>query len=149
MDCDVNKCCKACHACQKSPNFLKVQKNSITSNRAFRINRKIGVRVYRHHQICSLTLTNKYIIVAIIYSTKWAKAKALHTNMVNVTTHFLSKLTFVQFGCPFEIILHQGTHFINEIMNILMDNYIIKHKVSTLYYHQGNNQTRLQTRRWF
>lgn len=80
---------------------------------------------------------NKHILVATDYSTKWAEFKSVRMNTSNVTARFLYELIFARFGYPLGIVSDQGTHFINDVINILMNNYIVKHPVSTPYYPQG------------
>nr|GFC29629.1 hypothetical protein [Tanacetum cinerariifolium] len=51
---------------------------------------------------------NKYILVAVDYLSKWAKAKALLTNDARVVVKFLKSL-FSRFGTPKAIISDRGT----------------------------------------
>ena len=80
---------------------------------------------------------NKHILVATDYSTKWAESKSVRMNTSNVMARFLYKLIFARFGYPLEIVSDQATHFINDVINILVNNYIVQHPVSTPYYPQG------------
>jgi hypothetical protein len=75
--------------------------------------------------------------MATEYSTKWAEAKSVRMNTSNVTARLLHELNFARFGYRLEIISDEGTHFINDVITILMNNYIVRHPVSTPYYPQG------------
>lgn len=75
--------------------------------------------------------------MATDYSTKWAEATSVRMNTSNDTARFLHELTFARFGYRLEIVSDQGTHFINDVINIPMNNYIVRHPVSTPYYPQG------------
>jgi len=48
---------------------------------------------------------NQYISIAVDYVTKWVEAKALHTNIVVITTKKLYDHILTQFGCPLTIII--------------------------------------------
>lgn len=79
---------KQCHSCKTLANFLK----SINARLHFIIPLSPFLRwgldfIGPMRPITKFT-HNKYILVAKNCSTKWAKAKAIHTNMLDVTTHF-------------------------------------------------------------
>lgn len=69
------------------------------------------------------------------------EVNALHTNTIVITTKFLYDHIFIWFGCPFTIIINQGTHFINDVICYLRSNhFILRHTNFTIYYPQGNGR---------
>ena len=76
---------------------------------------------------------NKYIIVATDYVTKWTEAKALRDNNAKSITWFLFNQVITRFRFPLEIINDQGTHFMNEVIEHLTYNLMIKQRKSTPY----------------
>jgi hypothetical protein len=83
---------------------------------------------------------NRYILIAIDYVTKWVEARALQTNTTIVIAKFLYDHILTRFGCPFTIVTHQGTHFINDVICYLINHFILKHTNFIIYYPQGNGQ---------
>jgi hypothetical protein len=83
-------------------------------------------------------LSNQHILVTTDYATKWVEGRAFCTNIVVVNVKFLYEHIFTRFGCPLTIVTDQGTHFINDVIRYLIDNFIFKHISSTIYYPQGN-----------
>jgi hypothetical protein len=61
---------------------------------------------------------NKYILVAIVYVTKWVEAKALKTNTIMFIARFLYEYILTKFRCPLTKVTDQGAHFINDTINI-------------------------------
>ena len=83
---------------------------------------------------------NRNIVVATNYATKWVEARALRTNTAAVTAKFLYDTIITRFGCPLELVSDQGSHFLNEAIQILVDQFLIIHRTSTPYYPQRNGQ---------
>ena len=82
----------------------------------------------------------RYIITAIDYVTKWAEARAVRKADALTTAKFLYEDIITRFGCPLEIISAQGTHFINETIEIRTEKFMISHRKSTPYYPRANGQ---------
>ena len=82
----------------------------------------------------------QYIIVATDYLTKWVEAKATQKNDARTTACFLYKYVFTRSGLPIEIVSDRGTHFINEVIHYLLDEFMVIHKKSAPYHPQANGQ---------
>ncbi|KAI5349902.1 hypothetical protein L3X38_002793 [Prunus dulcis] len=92
------------------------------------------------------SMTNKYILVAVDYVSKWVEAVALPTNDAKVVVKFLQKHIFTRFGTPRAIISDGGTHFCNRQFNSLLAKYGITHKVSTPCHPQTSGQVEISNR---
>ena len=82
----------------------------------------------------------QYLIVAIDYSTKWAEAMASTKNDARTIAKFLYEHIFVRFGLPIEIVSDQGTHFVNEVVEVLLNEFMVTHRRSAPYPPQANGQ---------
>ncbi|KAK5844852.1 hypothetical protein PVK06_000993 [Gossypium arboreum] len=82
---------------------------------------------------------NKYILVAVDYTSKWVEAQALPTNNARVVIRFLNKL-FSQFGTPRAIINDKGTHFCNAQFDKTLKKYEVHHRTATPYHPQTSGQ---------
>ena len=82
----------------------------------------------------------EYIIVATDYLTKWVEAKATVKNDARTTAKFLYENVFTRHGLPIEIVSDQGVHFINEVIEFLLAEFMILHRRSAPYHPQANGQ---------
>ncbi|GJS67322.1 reverse transcriptase domain-containing protein [Tanacetum coccineum] len=127
---------RLCEACQKTGNISKHDEMSLTNIQVCEIFDIWGIDVIRpfpkSHKF-------EYILVAVDYVYKWAKAQALPTNDARVVITFLKKL-FCRFGMPKSLISDRGTHFCNKIMEKTMKRYGVRHHFSTSYHPQTSGQ---------
>ncbi|MCO5579092.1 hypothetical protein L7F22_032944 [Adiantum nelumboides] len=82
----------------------------------------------------------QYIIVAIDYLTKWVEAKATAKNDAKTTAQFLYENIFTKYGLSIEIVSDRKTHFINEVFEFLLDEFMVIHRKSAPYHPQANGQ---------
>jgi hypothetical protein len=80
-----------------------------------------------------------YILVAMDYMTKWVEAEALPNAKEEVVIKFIFKL-FVQYGIPREIITDGGSQFTGHRITTTLENYHIKHRVTSPYHPQARKQ---------
>ena len=72
----------------------------------------------------------QYIIAATNYVTKWVEVKATQKNDAYTTAKFLFEYAFTRYGLPIEIVSDRGTHFLNEVIEHLLEEFIVIHKKS-------------------
>ena len=84
--------------------------------------------------------SNRYILAAMDYCTKWVEARALKDNSAKSVARFLYEAIMTRYGCPVELVTDQGGHFINAVLRELVTRHLIIHKKSTVYYSQANGQ---------
>nr|GEV10529.1 reverse transcriptase domain-containing protein [Tanacetum cinerariifolium] len=88
---------------------------------------------------------NKYILVAIVYLSKWVEEKALPINDARVICKFLKNL-FARFGTPRSIISDQGSHFYNDQFAKVMQKFGVTHPLATPYHPQKSGQVEVSNR---
>ena len=84
----------------------------------------------------------QYIITATDYVTKWVEIKATQKNNSYTTAKFLFEYIFTRYGLPIEIISDKGKHFLNEVIENLLDKFMVLQKKSALYHPQENGQAK-------
>jgi hypothetical protein len=71
--------------------------------------------------------------------TKWVEAEALPNAIEEVVIKFLFKL-FLCYGLPREVITNGGSQITAHIITTTLNNYHIKHRVTSPYHPQENRQ---------
>src|SRR6266498_5552562 len=81
---------------------------------------------------------NKYIVVAIDYFTKYPEARALANANARNVANFLYEDIICRYGCPRKIISDKETHFNNQIIERLLEQFKIRHNLLTSYHPKTN-----------
>ena len=81
---------------------------------------------------------NLYILLAVDYVSKWVEAIPTRTNDAKVVAQFLRSNIFSRFGTPRALIIDNGTHFCNKVIDRFCKSmgYVIVHLL-----HITHNQT--------
>ena len=74
------------------------------------------------------------------YLTKWVEAKAIVKNDARTMAKFLCEYVFTRYGLPIEIVSDQGVHFVNEVIEFLLNEFMVIHRKSAPYHPQANGQ---------
>ena len=64
--------------------------------------------------------------------TKWAEAEPIETCTKEVATKFIYENIIRRFGWPLTLISDQGTHIVNETIHVLLNKFLIDHKMTLL-----------------
>nr|GEW34161.1 reverse transcriptase domain-containing protein [Tanacetum cinerariifolium] len=127
---------RLCEACQKTGNISKRDEMPLNNIQVCKIFDIWGID-FMGPFLKSYKF--EYILVAIDYVSKWAKAQALPTSDARVVVTFLKRL-FCRFRMRKALISDSGTHFCNKIMEKTMKRYEINHRFSTSYHPQTSGQ---------
>ena len=66
---------------------------------------------------------SRYIITTTDYFTRWVEAKLVKDCSANTTTQFSFENIFTIFGCPRVLMSDQGTHFLNQTIQTLSEEF--------------------------
>jgi hypothetical protein len=80
----------------------------------------------------------RYIITVMEYLKRWAEAAPVKDCSIETATHFLFKQAITIFGCPGFLMSEQGTHFINNTINAMNEEFEIHHQKATPYHPKEN-----------
>ena len=86
------------------------------------------------------SFSNLYILLAMDYVSKWVKAITTCTNDASVAVKFLRSHIFTRFGTPQALIIDDGTHFCNKLVDKVLQKYGVRHRTSLTYHSQANGQ---------
>ena len=90
--------------------------------------------------------SNLYILLAIDYVSKWMEAIPTRTNDAKVVAQFLRNNIFSRFGTPRALIIDNGTHFCNKVIDKVLQKYGVRHRTSLAYHPQSNGQAEVSNR---
>ena len=79
---------------------------------------------------------NLYILLAVDYVSKWVEAIPTRTNDAKVVAQFLRSHIFSQFGTPRALIIDNGTHLCNKVIDKVLQKYGVRHRTSLAYHPQ-------------
>ena len=133
------KCCDACQRTKPPVAKDEMPLRPILASRAFA---KWGIDFVGPIKPPAKSTHAEYIIVATDYLTKWAEAKATTKNDACTTTKFLYEYVFTLYRLPIEIISDQGVHFLNDVIEFLLNEFMVAHQTSTPYHRQANGQAK-------
>ena len=121
---DVEAFVKRCEVYQRSKvanMFDRMPLQPMLSTQAFA---KWGPNFVRPIKLPAKSTHAEYILVTTDYLTKWVESKATIKNNARTTAKFLYENIFARYGLPIELMSDQGTHFINEVIEYLLQEFI-------------------------
>jgi transposase InsO family protein len=84
-------------------------------------------------------LQDQYIITAIDYLTRWDEGEPVNDCSSDTVVRFIFSNIISCFVCPRSLTNDQGTHFFNQTIATLTQEFIIQHHKSSPYHPQANS----------
>jgi hypothetical protein len=78
----------------------------------------------------------RYIINVKKHLTRWKEATPIKYCSIQITTHFFFEQVNLSFGCPRILMSYKGTHFINNTIRAMTEEFEVYHQKSTPYHPQ-------------
>src|SRR4051812_5840292 len=88
--------------------------------------------------LAKTTQGNVYIVVAVDYLTKWPEARAIPDATANSIAKFFYEDIICRHGCPKELVSDNGSAFISQMVEKLLEQHHVKHQLISLYHSQSN-----------
>jgi hypothetical protein len=76
----------------------------------------------------------RYIITPVEYLTRGVEAAQVKYCSIEIVAHFLFEQVITRFGCPRIFMSDQGTHFINNTIRAMLEEFELHHQRSTPYH---------------
>jgi hypothetical protein len=131
---DIREYVRTCEVCQKrGKSRRKEPLHPIKIGQAFE---RVGIDL-----VGPLPITNQknhYIIVATDYLTRWPEAQAVSDASAATLAQFIFTEIICRHGIPKIILSDQGPNFRSDMIRILCEKFLIRHKFSSPYHPQTN-----------
>jgi len=82
----------------------------------------------------------QHIITATEYLTRWVKVQLVKDCIATTTAKFLFQYFLEWFGCHKVLMSDRGTHFLNETISAMLEEFQIYHQKSMPYNPQANGK---------
>ena len=82
------------------------------------------------------SFNNLYILLVVDYVSKWVEAILTRTNDASVVAQFLCSYIFSRFDTPRALIIDNGTHLCNKMIEKVLHKYGVRHRTSLAYHPQ-------------
>jgi hypothetical protein len=97
---DATNLCQRCDICQQLEPMWQSGKGPFRPIMAYKPFMKWGLDFMGPIKPTSKTIGNRYIIIAIDYTTKWVEVRALKDNIAKNIIKFIYENIITKFGCP-------------------------------------------------
>ncbi|KAK8538753.1 hypothetical protein V6N12_034461 [Hibiscus sabdariffa] len=87
-----------------------------------------------------------YILLAVVYVSKWVEAIATPKNDAKTIMKFLHNNIFTRFGVHRALISDEGSQFDNKLTPKALQRYGVRHRITTAYHPQTNGQAKISNR---
>lgn len=131
---DTHDYCKACDTCQRTWRPSRKYEIPLQPQMFLQAFEKWAIDFIGSINPPGKNTGARYIIKAIDYVTRWAEAQAVKYCSADIVAHFIFKHILTRFRCPKILMSDRGTHFVNETIQDLTEEFWIHHTKSIPYH---------------
>src|ERR1051325_3301390 len=131
---DIREYVRTCEVCQKRGKSRR--KEPLHPIKIGQVFERVGIDL-----VGPLPITNqknRYIIVATDYLTRWPEVQAISDASAATLAQFIFTEIICRHGIPKIILSDQGPNFRSDMIRILCEKFLIRHKFSSPYHPQTN-----------
>ena len=135
---DAKEFCRSCDVCQRTGRPSRRDEMPLNPQVTLQAFDKWAIDFIGPINLLGKRTGSRYIITATDYLTRWVEAKPVKDCSTATTTQFVFENILTRFGCPRVLMSDQGTHFLNQTIQALTQEFQVCHQKSTPYHPQAN-----------
>lgn len=124
---DAEAYCRACDVCKRTSRPSRRVELSLIPHVTLQSFDKWAIDFVGPIQPLGKKPGAQYIITMKEYLTKWAEAQPVKDCIGMTKTNFIFEYVLLRFGCPKILMSDRGTHFLNETISMLTDEFQMYH----------------------
>ena len=135
---DAKEFCRSCNVCQHTGRPSRRDEMPLNPQVTLQAFDKWAIDFVGPINPPGKRTSSRYIITTIDYLTIWDDAKLVKDYSTMTASQFIFENIPTRFGFPRMLMSDQGTHFLNQTIQVLTEEFQIFHQKSTPYHPQAN-----------
>jgi hypothetical protein len=135
---DAKKYCQKCDVCQRVDKPNRRDEMPLRPQVTLQVFDKWEIDFVGPINLLAKRSGARYIITATKYLKIWAEVTTVKDCTAETTTHILFEQVITRFGCPKILMSDQGTHFINDTIRAMTEEFEVYLQKSTPYHPREN-----------
>ena len=131
---DAKEFCRSCDVCQRTGKPSRRDEMPLKPQVTLQAYDKWAIDFVGPINPLGKLIGARYIITPTDYLTRWVEAAPVKDCSAAIATQFIFENTLTRFGYPRILMSNKGTHFLNQIIQLLTEEFQIYHHKSTPYH---------------